>query len=138
MKGMYANTMVAGVRRFAEVFRRAGTPEMLSRAIAGLLLIGSVACTEPDRGEAPDWLAGSWELTHNPTGDDEDVLIFDEQGQVTVQTEDKRRLHGRYHVKDSTLLLLLMIGNRQVETQFELDHGNQRLVYKNGAYYTKH
>lgn len=101
-----------------------------------LLTLVLVACSGTTPEAAP-WLLGRWQVSYNPNNDDNDVMVFQPDAMVTIETEDGRTLPGQYQIKQDQLLLLIQVGQRNVETGFTISAARDRLVYKNGAYYTK-
>ncbi len=82
------------------------------------------------------WLVGGWEVAYNPAQDDEDVLLFREDGSVVVQTVDGREVRGRYHVRGERLDLELALATRMLEVSFTISPDHSRLIFpKTGAYY---
>ncbi len=106
-------------------------------ALALLFVVMASACGSGGDPGAQQWLHGTWELTFNPDRDDEDNLVFDEDGVVRILTADNRVLNGRYQVSDNDLLLVLVVNDKPVDVSFEISPDKTRLVYRNGAYYTK-
>lgn len=106
-----------------------------NRVVSGLLLILMLAACAGS--ETPAWLLGRWQVSYNPNNDDSDVLVFLPGSRVNIETEDGRTLEGRYQIKQDQLLMLIQVGQRNVETRFKVSSAHDRLLYKNGAYYTK-
>lgn len=45
------------------------------------------------------WIVGTWELFHDPDGDEKDWIEFTDAGEVVSFTQDKtRQVHGTYEV----------------------------------------
>ncbi len=85
-----------------------------------------------------EWLHGDWALTHNPQNDSEDSLRFERSGKVSVLVSSGgRNIHGRYHVSEQGVEMLLEVGERLVDVHFDVSPDHSRLIYHNGAYYTK-
>jgi hypothetical protein len=87
--------------------------------------------------ETPPWLLGRWQVAYNPNQDDSDVLLFQPGGKVRIEMEDGRALPGYFQVQQDKLVLLIQIGQRNIETQFQISPAKDRLVFSNGAYYMK-
>lgn|GEM_PF-2350114 len=105
------------------------------RVFSGLLLILMLAACAGS--ETPSWLQGRWQVAYNPNNDDSDDLVFLPGSRVSIETEDGRTLEGRYQIKQDQLLMQIQVGQRNVETRFRISSAHDRLLYKNGAYYTK-
>ncbi len=103
--------------------------------VLGIVLVLLAACSaSTDSGN--DWLLGQWELAYNPENDDEDVLLFHEDGRVVIQTVDGREINGRYRIANDHLYLTLMLANRPLEVNFAISPDHSRLIFeKTGAYY---
>ncbi|MFQ5487268.1 MAG: hypothetical protein ACE5ET_02335 [Gammaproteobacteria bacterium] len=100
-----------------------------------LLLLA--ACSGP-AGDDNAWLLGRWEVAYNPAADDEDVLLFREDGSVLVQTVDGREVHGRYQIRRGRLDLELALATRVLQVSFDISPDHSRLVFaKTGAYYQR-
>lgn len=87
--------------------------------------------------DTPAWLMGRWQLSYNPNHDDSDVLVFLSGARVNIETVDGRTLEGHFQINQDQLLILIQARQREVETRFRISDTHDRLVYKNGAYYTK-
>lgn len=90
-----------------------------------------------NEAEKHAWLHGTWELTFNPDNDDSDVLTFKPDGTVTVDTIDGRQISGQYAVLDQELALTLVSNQKIVDVRFTISPDQSRLIYENGAYYTR-
>jgi hypothetical protein len=110
---------------------------LTAAALALLFVAMASACGSGDDPGAQQWLHGTWELTFNPDRDDEDNLVFDEDGVVRILTADNRVLDGRYQVSGNDLLLVLVVNDKPVDVRFEISPDRSRLTYRNGAYYMK-
>ncbi len=85
-----------------------------------------------------DWLHGDWVLTYNPQRDSQDTLRFEPSGKVYILvSSEKPDIRGRYQVSDEGLDMLLNVDDRIVEAHFDISPDRSRLIYHNGAYYTK-
>lgn len=110
------------------------------RAVVWPFVLASLICCSAcsgGRNAEVAWLVGSWELTHNPEHDDEDVLVFDDDGNVRIQTVDGRTLQGQYLLEGQQLKVVLKLSRNVVETSFDVNPEKTRLTYENGAYYTR-
>ncbi len=110
---------------------------MQRTAVALLLTMALLltACGGPS-GDDNAWLLGRWEVAYNPAADDEDVLLFREDGSVLVQTVDGREVQGRYRIRGERLDLELALSTRLLEVSFDISPDHSRLVFaKTGAYY---
>ncbi len=108
-------------------------------AVAFILLLTAMttACDSGSDPAAEEWLHGTWELTFNPERDSEDALVFNRNGFVQVHTANKRVIDGSYQMSSNTLLIVLVVNDQPVDVRFEISPDKSRLVYENGAYYTK-
>ncbi len=102
-------------------------------ALAVLLAPG---CSSGDPA-SHSWLHGSWELTFNPQKDDADVITFNSDGTVSIATADGHGVIGKYAVLDQEVALTLVSNQKIVDVRFAMSPDHTRLVYENGAYYTK-
>ncbi len=103
--------------------------------VLGVMLVLLTACSGGMESEH-DWLLGQWELAYNPENDDEDVLLFHEDGRVVIQTVDGREINGRYRIANDRLYLTLMLATRPLEVSFAISPDHSRLIFeKTGAYY---
>ena len=108
------------------------------RLIVVMLIAGmTAACFGGPNPDQEKWLHGSWELTFNPEHDDSDVLIFKDDGTVMVRTADGRNISGKYAVFDKELAVTLVMNNKIIDVKFQISPDQSRLIYENGAYYTK-
>jgi hypothetical protein len=106
--------------------------------VAALLLVAlTTACSDGSGAAAQQWLHGAWELTFNPDQDSEDDLVFAKDGSMRVHAANARVIDGKYLVSGNELLMLLVVNGKPVEVRFEISPDKSRLIYKNGAYYTK-
>ena len=103
-----------------------------------LAIVFLSACSDMWGGNDAVWLHGKWELTHNPEKDDSDVLVFKDDGTVTVQTEDGREISGKYLVNENQLRMTLVTARDIVDVEFTISQDKTKLIYRNGAFYTKH
>lgn len=102
-----------------------------------VVVAASAGCGGDDAAGQQAWLHGTWELAFNPDQDDEDVLIFREDGTVEIRTVDGRTISGKYRVEDRDLTLLLDVDRQPVEVHFDIAAEGARLVYVTGAWYRK-
>ena len=101
-----------------------------------ILCIGLFACGGIN-GDEHKWLIGEWQLTYNPSHDDEDVLSFSSGGRLTIKTVGGRSIDGHYQIVDNQLIMLIPNGSRPIETSFKISEARDQLLFANGAYYTK-
>jgi len=101
-----------------------------------LLMLFLLACSGAGP-ETPPWLLGRWQVAFNPGQDDNDVLWFQQGGKVNIATEDGRSLQGLYQIKQDELIMLIQIGQRNVETRIKISAARDKLFFSNGAYYMK-
>lgn len=99
-----------------------------------LLALAVVACDGTTREE---WLHGTWSLAYNPQRDSEDELSFGRDGTVSIHTARDQLIRGKYQVSEDDLAMVLDVDGKVVEVHFEISPDRSRLVYPNGAYYTK-
>jgi len=95
------------------------------------------ACSYTSGSKDAVWLHGVWELTHNPDKDDEDKLDFKDDGTVIVRTEDGREIHGKYLIDENHLKMTLAAPKNIVDVDFTISEDKKKLIYENGAFYTK-
>jgi hypothetical protein len=108
-------------------------PRLFASALLTLLL---AACG----GDAArhEWLHGEWVLTYNPQRDSEDMLRFEPSGKVSVLlSSGKKDIQGRYHVSEQGVEMMLEVDERLVDAHFDVSPDRSRLIYHNGAYYTR-
>ncbi len=108
----------------------------LGRLLAVILLLSMFGCTE-ETNKDTSWVLGKWELAHNPTNDDEDVLIFDSDDSVTVLAEKGGKIQGGYFFTGNTLKISLPTERKTIEVEFEVSSDHSKLIYESGAYYMK-
>lgn len=102
-----------------------------------MALLVLAACSDPASNDNA-WLLGRWELAYNPDADDEDVLLFREDGSVLVQTVDGREVPGKYHIRGERLDLDLALSTRLLQVSFDISPDHSRLIFpKSGAYYQR-
>lgn len=94
-------------------------------------------CSYSSGAKEAVWLHGTWELTHNPDNDSSDTLVFKDDGTVTVQTEDGRQIPGKYLVDENKLKMTLDTGRNVIDVEFTVSADKSKLIYSNGAFYTK-
>ena len=104
---------------------------------ACLMIVILSACTYTSGAKEAVWLHGVWELTHNPDNDSADKLIFKDDGTVVVQTEDGREIPGKYLIEEDQLKMTLATERDVIDVDFTISADKSKLIYKNGAFYTK-
>ena len=104
---------------------------------ACLLLACLTACSYTSGAKDAVWLHGAWVLTHNPEKDSADKLLFKDDGTVVVQTEDGREIPGKYLIEDNQLKMTLATSRDVVDVEFTISADKSKLIYRNGAFYTK-
>ena len=105
--------------------------------IAGLTVACLSGCSDSSGAKEALWLHGVWDLTHNPEHDSSDTLVFKDDGTVTVQTEDERQITGKYLIDKNTLKMTLDTGRNVIDVEFTISEDKSKLIYSNGAFYTK-
>jgi len=83
------------------------------------------------------WLVGTWKLSYNPAHDDEDVLYFEEDGSVEIDTVDGRKVLGKYLLRKDKLSITLITRRQPIDVNFSISPDHKRLRFKNGAYYER-
>ena len=76
-------------------------------------------------------------LTNNPDKDADDKLLFKDDGAVIVQTEDGREIPGKYLIDDNQLKMTLATRRDVIDVEFTISADKSKLIYRNGAFYTK-
>jgi len=108
-----------------------------SIALVIVLIPFIAACSYTPGSKDAVWLHGTWELTYNPEKDDSDLLVFEDDGTVTVKTQDGRSIHGKYLIMDNRLIMTLAVPKNIVDVEFTISEDKTKLIYENGAFYTK-
>ena len=104
---------------------------------ACLIIAGLTACSYNSGARDAVWLHGVRELTHNPDKDSADNLLFKDDGTVVVQTEDGRAIPGKYLIDENQLKMTLATGRDVIDVEFTISVDKSKLIYRNGAFYTK-
>jgi len=104
---------------------------------ACLILACLTACSYTSGAKDAVWLHGVWELTHNPDKDAADNLLFKDDGTVVVHTEDGREIPGKYLIDENLLKMTLATGRDVIDVEFTISADKSKLIYRNGAFYTK-
>jgi len=110
---------------------------VIACSIVCLMVVAMSACSGMGCDNDAVWLHGTWELTHNPDKDDSDILVFKDDGTVTVKTEDGREIPGKYLVDDNRLKMTLATARNVIDVEFTISQDKTKLLYQNGAFYTK-
>lgn len=94
------------------------------------------ACSGADNAAQASWLHGTWEVTHNPQNDDEDDIEFMADGKVLIKTA-QGDLEGYYALEGRLLRMLITVNGRPVPTEFRVSENKDKLIFKNGAEYSR-
>lgn len=109
---------------------------MIPSIVLAVAVLVALAGCGGEAGSEQDWLLGRWELAYNPENDDEDVILFREDGSVVIQTVDGREINGQYRVVEDRLYLNLMLPTRPLQVSFAISPDHSRLIFEEtGAYY---
>ncbi len=101
-----------------------------------LSLFMLAACSGADDAKQATWLHGPWYVSHNPKNDDEDELVFRDDGTVVVLTRSGE-LQGEYAVAGNILRMLITVNQRPVLTEFKISSEKDTLTFENGAKYSR-
>lgn len=102
-----------------------------------MLFVLISACSYTSDSKDAVWLHGVWVLTHNPGKDDDDKLDFKDDGTVIVRTQDGREIHGKYLIDENHLKMTLVTPKNLLDAEFTISEDKTKLIYENGAFYTK-
>ena len=105
--------------------------------VISMVFVFISACSYTSDSKDAVWLHGVWELTHNPDKDDADNLDFKDDGTVIVRTQDGREIHGKYLIDENHLKMTLVIPKNIIDVEFTISEDKTKLIYENGAFYTK-
>lgn len=94
------------------------------------------ACSGADDAKNATWLHGTWQVTHNPQSDDEDDMVFRDDGKVVIITQHGD-LEGEYAVAGTILRMLVTVNQKPVLTEFKISENKDKLIFKNGAEYSR-
>lgn len=94
------------------------------------------ACSGANNAAEASWLHGTWQVSHNPKNDDEDDMVFTDDGEVTIKTK-QGDLAGYYAVEGRLLRMLVTVNGKPVPTEFRVSQNNDKLIFKNGAEYSR-
>jgi len=111
--------------------------QCLGLLFAAVLVVSISACTGGGGEQDTSWVLGKWELAHNPENDDEDALVFDSDGTVTVLAVKGGKLKGSYQFSGDTLKVTLLGARKTIDVEFEVSSDHSKLIYESGAYYMK-
>ncbi len=93
-------------------------------------------CSTDDDAEEAAWLHGVWQLSYNPDNDDEDELVFKPDGQLVILTQHGQ-IQGEYALDGDLLRMLVKVNARPVITEFKLSPNKDKLIFENGAEYSR-
>lgn len=85
----------------------------------------------------PPWLLGRWHVAFNPGHDANDVLQFQTNNRVKIETEAGQLLKGFFQIEQDELILMIDVGRRNVEIRLRISASHEQLIFSNGAYYLK-
>ena len=105
-------------------------------AIFALCFVFLSACSGDKNAAEAGWLHGTWQVTYNPKKDDDDDIVFMSGGKVIVKAK-QGDLGGYYAVEGRVLRMLLTVNGRPVSTEFRISESNDKLIFENGAEYSR-
>ncbi|MBL4850778.1 MAG: hypothetical protein JKY90_00630 [Gammaproteobacteria bacterium] len=104
--------------------------------IYALCFVMLTACSGANNAAEASWLHGTWQVSHNPKNDDEDDMVFMADGKVLIKTQ-QGDLVGHYAVEGRLLRMLITVNGKPVPTEFRVSQNNAKLIFKNGAEYSR-
>lgn len=104
--------------------------------ICALCFVIFSACSGSNNTAEVGWLHGTWQVSHNPENDDEDDMVFMADGKVLIKSK-QGDLKGYYAVEGRLLRMLITVNGKPVPTEFRVSQNNAKLIFKNGAEYSR-
>lgn len=101
------------------------------KRLIGVVLLGLTLLFSVSVSAGSQWLVGTWELAHDPDGNEKDWVEFSLQGQVISYGQDKtRQVQGEYTVDGNEVRIVYRLYGKEIPMVLKAaDNKSSLLVY---------